>query len=148
MERRHDGCVRHGQGGDARDRGHRLVQVEDIEALALEQPLDPHDGGRAEDDVGKRAVRRDDHRAPDRDHIRRRAVVPAAARVQQAREGARRVAAADDPHVVPEVAKGLGLAFGVLDDSAPKGPGERDDDPDFHLGPDPIRGRIVSGAPE
>ena len=86
--------------GDARRRRHRLVQVQDVEALALERRADAEDRARAEDDVRERAVRGHDHRAADRDHVRRRVAVAAVPRVQHARELAGRVVAHDRLHLV------------------------------------------------
>ena len=81
-----DGRLRQRQDGDA-DRGrHRLVEVEHVEALPLEHAPDPEERARAEHDVRQGAVRRDDHRPADGDHVRRRVAVPAYARVERARE--------------------------------------------------------------
>ena len=49
--------------------------MKDVEPLALERLPDPEVRAGRQDDVRKRAVRRDDHRAPDRDHVRRRVAV-------------------------------------------------------------------------
>ena len=119
--------------GDARRRRHRLVQVEDVEALPREHTPDPRDRARAEDDVRQRPVRGHDHRPADRDHLRRRVPVPADTRVQDARELAGRIVAHDQAHVVAELAQGGGLQLRMLHDRAPEGPGERDDDAHFHL---------------
>ena len=54
------------------------------------------------------------------------------ARVQQAREHARRVVAHQDLHVVTAAPQRRRLVLGVLDDAAPVRPRERDDDADLH----------------
>ena len=99
---------------------HRLVEVEHVEALLLEHALDPEDGARAEDDVRQRAVRGHDHRAPDRDHVRRRVAVAADPGVEGARELTRRVVTHHQPYLVPTRLERLGLELGVLDDGAPE----------------------------
>jgi hypothetical protein len=76
------------------------VQVQDVEALALEHAADPEERAWREHDVRQRPVRGHDHGAPDRDHLRRRVAVPAHARVQRTGELAGRVVAHDQPHVV------------------------------------------------
>ena len=117
---------------DARNRRHRLVQVQDVEPLALEDPADPEEAARAQDDVRQRPVRRHDHRAPDRQDVRRRLVVPPVARVQRAREVPRRVVADQRAGLEAEPPQRLRLELGVLDDSAPERPAVRDDDADLH----------------
>ena len=71
----------------------------DVELLARERLPDARDRARAEDDVRQRAVRRHDHRAADRDHVRRRIAVAAVPRMQHARELAGRVVAHDRLHL-------------------------------------------------
>ena len=61
-----------------------------------------YDAGR-QDDVRERPVRGDDHRAPDRDHVRRRVAVTTDARVQDPRELTRRVVPHHQAHVVTEL---------------------------------------------
>jgi hypothetical protein len=56
------------------------------------------------------------------------------ARVERAREAARRVVAHDEAHVQAETAERVRLELGVLDHCSPERPGIRDDDPDFHRG--------------
>ena len=93
VERRDGRPAPQRDGGDA-DRGrHRLVHVDHVEALALEDPLDAPRRRRAEHDVRQRAVRRDDHGAPDGEHVLRRIRVPAEARMQHVRERAGRIVA-------------------------------------------------------
>ena len=103
VKRRHERAARADERGQADRRRHRLVQVEHVEALALERPRRSEVRPRREHDVRKRPVRGDDHRAPDRDHVRRRLAVAADARVQHPRELARRVVSHDQAHVVTEL---------------------------------------------
>ena len=70
---RRSGSARRDERREADRRRHRLVQVEHVEALALERAPDPEVRARREHDVRQRAVRRHDHRAPDRDDVRRAA---------------------------------------------------------------------------
>ena len=115
-----DRSRRQGEHRDARHRRHRLVEVEHLEALLLEHALDPEDGAGAEDDVRQRAVRGHDHRAPDRDHVRRRVAVAADPGVEGARELTRRVVTHHQPYLVPTRLERFGLELGVLDDGAPE----------------------------
>jgi hypothetical protein len=124
-----------GQRGRTRGRRHRFVQVENVEALALERPPDAEEGARREDDVRQRPVRRHDHRAADRDHLGRRVAVPADAGMQGARELAGRVVAHDQSYVVAPLSQRRRLQLGVLDDGTPERPRERHDDADLHCGP-------------
>ena len=82
---------------DADRRRHRLVEVEHVEPLALEHAPDPEERARAEDDVRQRAVRGDDHRPPDGDHVRRRVAVAADPGVERTRELARGVVPHHEP---------------------------------------------------
>jgi hypothetical protein len=107
---------------DARSRRHRLVQVEQVEALGLQHSPDPEDRARAEDDVRQRPVRGHDHGTADRDHLGRRLVVASEPGVEDAREAPRRVVAHHEPDVVSELAKCGGLELGVLDDGSPERP--------------------------
>ena len=132
MVRRHDRTLRESQRRGARGRRHRLVDVDDVEPLLLEDAPDPEDGARAEDDVRKRTVRRHDHRAADGDHSLRRLPVAAEPRVQDAREAARWVVAHHEPDIVAELPESGGLQLGVLDDGSPERPRVGDDDPDLH----------------
>ena len=129
-----DGTGGRGHRGHAHRGRHRLVDVEEVDALALERPPDLARRRRAEHDVRKRPVRRNDHRPADPDHVRRRRVVPAEPRVQEPGERPRRVVANDRPRFDPEPAQCFRLQLGVLDDGAPEGPGERDDDAQLHRG--------------
>ncbi len=72
----------HRESRDARHRRHRLVEMEDVETLAFENALDADDRARAEHDVRQRAIRGDDHRATDRDHVRRWIAVASDPRVE------------------------------------------------------------------
>jgi hypothetical protein len=64
--------------------------------------------------------------------MRRLLAVAAVPGVQRARERAGRVVPDDDPDVEPAGAQRLCLELGVLQDGAPEGPRERDDDADLH----------------
>ena len=127
-----DRAARPGHRGGADDGRHRLVQVQHVEPLALEHLLHARDRARAEDDVRQRAVGGDDHRAPDRDHVRRRLAVPPVPRVQHAREAPRRVVAHHGARLDPVPRERGRLQLGVLGNGAPIGPGVRDDDADLH----------------
>ena len=133
MMRAHHRPVEERERRDAGRRRHRLVQVEDVEVLPREHAPDPEDRPRTEDDVRQRPVRRHDHRPADRDHLGRRIAVAADARMQGARELARRVVAHHQAHVVAKLAQRSGLQLRVFHDRAPEGPRERDDDAHFHL---------------
>jgi hypothetical protein len=134
VERCDAGNPRERQGSNA-DRGcHRLVQMEHVEALSLERAANPEDTARRENDVGKGAVRRNDHRPSDRNHARRGRSVTSEPGVQHAREAARRVVPHDRPCLDSPALEGLGLQLGVLDDRPPEGPGVRDDDAYLHCG--------------
>src|SRR5215217_2605682 len=132
MERRHHWHAGERERGDADRRRDRLVQVQDVKPLLLEHAPDPRNRGGAEDDVRERVVRRDDHRASNRDHVRGRRSVPAETRVQNAREAPRRVVPHDRARLHAQLPEGLRLQLRVLDHRAPEGPRVRDDDPDFH----------------
>ena len=121
------------EDGDADRRGHRLVQVEEIESLALEHAPDAEERARAEDDVRQRAVRGDDHRAADGDDVRRGLAMTTHPWMEDARELARRVVAHHQPDLVPARLEGPCLELGVLDDRPPERPRERHDDADLHL---------------
>ena len=127
-----DRAFRPGEGGDTDHRRHRLVQVEHVESLAPQDPLDSENRRRAEDDVRECAVRRHDHRAADRDHVRRRPPMPPVTRVEHSREASRRVVADNRPRLDPQSPQRLDLQFDVLVDAAPVGPRVRDDDADLH----------------
>ncbi len=127
-----DRSGRESEDGDARHRGHRLVQMEHVEALLLEHPLDPEDRAWAENDVRERPVRRHDHRATDRDHVRRRITVTADTGMEDTRELTRRVITHHQPYLVPTRLERFGLELGVLDDGAPERPRERHHDADLH----------------
>ena len=131
---RDDRLLREREDGDADGRGHRLVEVEHVEPLALEHAPDAEDRPRAEHDVGQRAVRRDDHRAADGDDVRRRVAVTADARVERTGELAGRIVAHHQPDVVPTGLERGGLKLRVLDDRPPERPRERHDDADLHAG--------------
>ena len=118
--------------GHAGDRRHRLVHVQEVKALPLEQPPDPEDRAWAEDDVRQRPVRGHDHRTADRDHLRRRLVVPSEPGVENTRKASRRIVADDQAHVEPEPAQSGSLQLRVLDDGSPERPRVRDDDSDLH----------------
>jgi hypothetical protein len=107
---------------DADRRGHRLVHVDHVEPAALEDALHAQRRGWAEDDVGQRAVRGNDHRAADRQHVRRRIHVPAEPGMQDVRERARRVVPHHQPRIHAEGAQREQLLLRVVDDAAPKGP--------------------------
>ena len=132
VERRDDRNACERQGRDADRRRHRLVQVQDIEALALERAFDRRYGARREDDVRERAVRRHDHGPPDRNHVRRWMPVAAEPRVQHARKAARRVVAHDRARLEAPPLQGVGLELHVLDDRSPERPRVRGDDADLH----------------
>src|SRR3954464_14149758 len=106
--------------------------MDDVEVLPLECRADSEDRPWAEDDVRERAVRRHDHGAADRDHVRRWRPVPAVARMEHACELARRVVAHDRLHLAAERAERVRLELGVLEHAPPEGPGVRNDDPDLH----------------
>ena len=114
-------------------RRHRLVQVEDVEALSLERAHDSKVRAGRQHDVRERAVRRNDHGTADGNHVRRRVAVTADPGMQDARELTRRVVAHDQAHVVATVLECRRLQLRMLDDRAPERPRERDDDPDLHL---------------
>ena len=127
-----DGRGGHREHRDAGHRRHRLVQMEQVEALTLEHAPDPEDRPRADDDVRQRPVRRHDHRAADRDHVRGRIAVAADPGVQDTRELPGWVVAHHQAHLVPARLERLGLEFGMLDDRAPERPRERHHDADLH----------------
>ena len=134
MERRHTWHTCEGECGDADRGGHRLVQVDDIEALPRKSAPDCRYGARRENDVGKASVGRDDHRAPNGDHVRRRMAVPAQARVQDPREASGWVVAHDRARLDPESAERIRLQLSVLDHRPPEGPRIRNDDAHLHRG--------------
>jgi len=121
---------RHHRGAD--HRGHRLVKVHHVEALALEHALDLRHGAGAEHDIRQRAVRGHDHRAADRDHVTRWLAVAPVPRVQHPGEAPRRVVADDRPRLDPEPLQRVGLELGVLEHGSPVGPRVRDDYADLH----------------
>ncbi len=121
------------------NRRQRLMDVDDVEALALPDPAHPHHGLRAEDDVRKRGVGRDDDRSPDGDDVVGRPRVPPLLRMEQPRQPPGRVVAHDDPDVVAEPLQRARLMIRVLLDSAPERPGVGDDDPDLHASTLPAR---------
>ena len=132
--RRDDRRPREREDRDADRRGHRLVQVEHVELLALEDAADPEDRAGAEHDVRQRAVRRDDHGPSDGDHVRRRITVPPDPGVERSGELTGRVVPHQQPHIVaPRLERG-GLELGVLDHRTPERPRERHDDADLHAG--------------
>ena len=101
----------------------------------------PRTGRGLRHDVRQRAVRRDDHRAADRDHVGRRVAVAAVARVERPRERARRVVADDDLDLDgPRAPERLRLELGVLDHAPPERPRERDDDARPSSRGEPARG--------
>ena len=132
VERRDERAACADEGGQADRRRHRLVQMEHVEALALERAHGPEERARREHDVRERAVRGHDHRAPHRDDVVRRLAVAPDARVQDPGELARRVVAHHQAHVVAELLERRCLQLRVLDDRTPERPRERDDDPDLH----------------
>ncbi len=132
VERRDERTSCPDERGQADRRRHRLVQVEDVEALALERADDPKVRAGRQHDVRERAVRRNDHGTADGYHVRRRLPVAADARVQDARELTRWVVAHDQAHVVATLLECRRLQLCMLDDRAPERPRERDDDPDLH----------------
>src|SRR4029078_12844118 len=77
-------------------------------------------------------VRGHDHRAPDRDHVRRRLAVAADPGGEGARELTRRGVPPHTPYLVPTRFERFGLELGVLDDGAPERPRERHHDADLH----------------
>ena len=129
-----DRRLREREHRDADRRGHRLVQMEDVEPLALEHAPDAEERARAEDDVGERAVRGHDHGAADGDHVRRRGAVAPDTRVERARELPGRIVAHHEPHVVAARLERRCLELCVLDDRPPERPRERHDDADLHVG--------------
>jgi hypothetical protein len=108
------------------------MEVEHVEALALESTDDPEVRTRREDDVRQRAVRWDDHGAPDGDDVRRRLSVAPDPRVQDAGELTRRIVPHDEADVVAASFERRRLELCMLDDRTPKRPRERDNDPDLH----------------
>ena len=127
------GHLRDGERGHADPRRHRLVQVDDVEALlARARAAADRQHSRREHDVRQRAVRRDDHRPADRDDVVRRLAVAPVPRVQRPRERPRRVVADDRPRLDAEPAQRLRLELRVLVDCAPERPREGHDDADLH----------------
>ena len=92
--------------------------MEDVEALALEDPLHPRHRLRRQDDVRERGVGGRDHGPPHGEDVVGELPVAARSRVQQMRQAPRRVVPDDDLHLVAERLERLGLVLGVLDDSA------------------------------
>jgi hypothetical protein len=122
MERADERRASHRQRPRADHRGHRLVQVEDVEAVRGEDAAQPHDRPRAQDDVRQRSVRRHDDRAADRYDVVRRRLVPAGAGMQHPRERPRGIVTAQDPGVVAELDQRPRLMIRVLDHAAPERP--------------------------
>ena len=120
--RRDNRASRERDRGDAHRRRHRLVHMDDVELLLVEDAPDPPDRPRGEDDVRKRPVRRHDDRPADRDDPLGERAVASAARVQEARELPRRVVPHQDLHVVPAPPQGVGLVLRVLDHPSPVRP--------------------------
>ena len=102
VERCHDRALSPRERRRTDHRRHRLVQVQDVEALAPQHALHSRDRGRAQDDVRQGAVCGDDHRAPDRDHVRRWPTVAPVPRVQHPGEAPLGVVAHDRPRLDPE----------------------------------------------
>ena len=127
-----DRALRERQRRHADRGGHRLVQVEHVEALLAQRLAHAEDRPGRENDVRQGAVRRDDDRATDRDDPRRQVAVAAAPGVQETRHRSRWVVTHQDPDVVAAVAQGVRLVFGMLHDAAPVRPREGDDDADLH----------------
>ena len=130
---RDDRALRERERRDADRRRHRLVQVDDVEALLAQHVADAADRARREDDVRQRAVRR----------ARRPSGRPGSIsggrspwrpvrgwRRRVSRPG--RVVAHQDLHLVAARAQRGRLVLGVLDDAAPVRPRERHDDADLH----------------
>ena len=117
-------------------RGHRLVQVQYVEAFARERTRNAPDGPWREDDVRQRPVCGHDDRAADGNDVRRRCVVAAEPRVENAREAAGRVVADDRARVDAVPAQRVGLELGVLDHRPPEGPRIGDDDAHLHAAED------------
>jgi hypothetical protein len=134
VERGDDRTASHCERRHAGRRRHRLMDVDQVELLPLEDAPHPEHGPRAEDDVRERPVRRHDHRPANRNHSGRRLVVAPEPRVEGTRETARRVVADHDPHVEAQTPERIRLELRVLDDSAPERPRIGDDDPDLHPG--------------
>ena len=128
---------------DARDRRHRLVQVQQVELLAREHLPDARDRARAEDDVRQRAVRGHDHGAADRDHVVGRVAVAAVPRVQDARELPGRIVPHDHHTSSARARSASDYSSRVLDDDAPERPPVRHDDPDLHPRPLSSAGRCL-----
>src|SRR5262249_32046816 len=128
----HDGYARERQRGDADRRRHRLVQVDDVELLELERPAYRRHRARRQHDVGKRTVCRNDHRAADRNDVRRWMTVPPEPWVQNPREAAGRVVTHDRPRLDPACLQRLRLQPDLLDARAPERPRVRRDDADLH----------------
>src|SRR5581483_4032758 len=120
---------------DARCRRHRLVQVQDVESLALEHLADAEDRPRAEDHVGKRSIRRQDHRAADRNDVGRRGPGAPGARMKRAGELPGRVVAHDRLDLAALAAQCFRLELRVLDDGPPERPRVRNDDAHLHAWP-------------
>ena len=132
MPRRHDRTLRRSERGHADPRRHRLVQVEDVEALLRERPPQTTRHPRREHDVRQRAVRGHDHRSPHGNDVVRRLTVPPVPRVQRPRERPRRVVADDRPRLDAQLAERLRLELRMLVDGSPERPGEGHDDADLH----------------
>lgn len=132
MPGRHDRALRKRECGDAQGRGHRLVQVDQVEALLAEDVADTEDAARREDDVRQGAVRRHDHRPADGDDPGREIAVAARARMEKPRGAARRIVTHENRDIVTACPEGRRLILRVLDHPTPVGPRERDDDPDLH----------------
>ena len=93
---RRDPAAGERERGDADRRRHRLVEMDDVEALLVEHRAHPADRPRREHDVRERAVRGYDDRAPDGDDPLGKLAVAAAARVEEARHVPGRIVAHDD----------------------------------------------------
>src|SRR5262245_31061231 len=134
MERRDRRPLPESERGGTEHRGERLVDVDEVEALARERPTELRHRMRAEDEVRERSVAGHDHRAPERDHAGRRRPGPPRPRVEDAAEGAGRVVPDQQTGLDPERLERARLRLGVVDDAAAERPGVRNDDADLHRG--------------
>ncbi len=100
VEGRDERAARADERRQADRRRHRLVEVQHVEALALERTHRPEVRTRREHDVRKRSVCGDDDGASHGDDVRGRLPMAPDARVQHARELARRIVSHHQAHVV------------------------------------------------